>query len=115
MPRLADAAELLDGPLDDPAALAGNLRDLARVNRLLGGVDLSRRALEALAGPSADRGATVSRLDVGTGAADVPVALLADWTARGRRLVVTAVDERRRCSTPPAASAPGSTRFQGSR
>jgi 3-oxoacyl-[acyl-carrier-protein] synthase II len=29
MKRLAGALELLDGPLDDPAALEGNLRDLA--------------------------------------------------------------------------------------
>ena len=94
MPRLAHAAELLDGSLDDPAALDGNLRDLARVNRFLGGVDLSLRALEGLAGRAADRGATISLLDVGTGAADVPLALLDSWTRRGRRLTVTAVDER---------------------
>lgn len=95
MARLSHATELLDGPLDDPATLAGNLRDLARVNRWLGGVALSRRALEALAGRAADRGAAISLLDVGTGAVDVPVALIADWERRGRRLDVTAVDERR--------------------
>ena len=43
MERLTDALELLDGPLDDPATLTGNLRDLRRVNRWLGGVDLSAR------------------------------------------------------------------------
>lgn len=95
MARLSHATELLDGPLDDPATLAGNLRDLARVNRWLGGVALSRRALEALAGRAADQGAAISLLDVGTGAVDVPVALIADWERRGRRLDVTAVDERR--------------------
>lgn len=95
MPRLAHAAELLDGPLDDPATLAGNLRDLARVNRLLGGITLSRQALEGLAGRAADRGAVISLLDVGTGGADVPLALLADWKRRGRRLQITAVDDRR--------------------
>ena len=30
---VTDVEELLDGPLDDPAALRGNLRDLERVNR----------------------------------------------------------------------------------
>ena len=30
MERLTEATELLDGPLDDPAALVGNLRDLFR-------------------------------------------------------------------------------------
>jgi ubiquinone/menaquinone biosynthesis C-methylase UbiE len=94
MDRLAGAAELLDGPLDDPDALAGNLRDLRRVNRLLGGVSLSGRALDALVGRVADTGTAVSLLDVGTGAADIPLALLADWRRRGRRLDVTAVDDR---------------------
>ena len=37
MRRLAGAHELLDGPLDDEAALRGNLRDLGRINRWLGG------------------------------------------------------------------------------
>ncbi len=35
MKRLTDAVELLDGALDDPVALAGNLRDLRRINRWL--------------------------------------------------------------------------------
>ncbi len=94
MDRLAGAAELLDGPLDDPAALQGNLRDLRRVNRLLGGVSLSGRALDKLAGRLADTGTAVSLLDVGTGGADIPLALLDDWRRRGRRLHVTAVDDR---------------------
>ena len=47
MDRLADAVELLDGPLDDQATLAGNLRDLARVNRWLGGASLSGPAIDA--------------------------------------------------------------------
>ena len=94
MPRLAHVAELLDGPLDDPAALEGSLRDLARVNRFLGGAALSSRALEALAGRVADRGAGITLLDIGTGGADIPLALLRDWQRRGRRLQVTAVDER---------------------
>src|SRR5687767_5283937 len=37
MRRLTRALELLDGPLGDRVTLDGNLRDLARVNRLLGG------------------------------------------------------------------------------
>ena len=49
MERRTDAVELLDGPLDDPAALAGNLRDLRRINRWLGGVRLSADAIDALA------------------------------------------------------------------
>ena len=94
MPRLAHVAELLDGPLDDPAALEGSLRDLARVNRFLGGAALSGRALEALAGRLADHGAGITLLDIGTGGADIPLALLRDWQRRARHLRVTAVDER---------------------
>ncbi len=94
MPRLAHAAELLDGPLDDPATLEGNLRDLGRANRWLGGTALSRTALERLAGRAADRGAVIRLLDVGTGGADIPAALVAEWEGRGRRLDVTAVDDR---------------------
>lgn len=94
MDRLAGAAELLDGPLDDPVALEGNLRDLRRVNRLLGGASLSGRALDALAGRVADAGTAVSLLDVGTGGADIPLALLDEWGRRGRRLHVTGVDDR---------------------
>jgi len=94
MPRLAHASELLDGPLDDPAALAGNLRDLARVNRWLGGARLSATALETLTGAAAARGQAVTFLDVGTGGADIPLALVRDWRRRGRRLDATGVDDR---------------------
>jgi SAM-dependent methyltransferase len=68
----SDASERLDGPLLEPSVLRGNLRDLERVNRWLGGTALSRRAIDRLAeGRSA-----IELLDVGTGAADIPVALL---------------------------------------
>ena len=91
MRRLAGAQELLDGPLDDPVTLQGNLRDLARVNRRLGGTDLSRRAVERLLD---HRHGAQTLLDVGTGAADIPVALVAAAAAGGRDLRVTAVDSR---------------------
>ena len=90
MERLANTPELLDGPLDDPRVLEGNLRDLSRVNRLLGGVALSRRAVEALS-PGSE---ATTLLDVGTGAADIPVALMVGWRRAGRRLSVTATDDR---------------------
>jgi hypothetical protein len=91
MRRLAGAAELLDGPLDDPAVLRGNLRDLARINRWLGGAATSTQALDRLLD-----GRTVPHtlLDVGTGAADIPVALIGHAARSGRRLHVTAVDSR---------------------
>lgn len=90
MDRLADADELLDGPLD-VETLEGNLRDLARVNRWLGGVALSRQGVLALLrGHQGD----VELLDVGTGAADIPDALIATVGRPGRWLRVTGVDTR---------------------
>ncbi len=87
MERLTGVKELLDGPLDDPPALAANLRDLARINRLTGGTRLSIRAIEALGAP-----ATI--LDVGTGGADIPMALLGRARAAGTPLTIAATDSR---------------------
>ena len=91
MRRLADTPELLDGPLDDPVALAANLRDLRRINRLLGGTRLSRQALGALVG---QRTEPLTLLDVGTGAADIPASLVTRPLPDGPRLTVTAIDSR---------------------
>jgi ubiquinone/menaquinone biosynthesis C-methylase UbiE len=90
MERLSHVEELLDGPLDDPGALIGNLRDLARTNRWLGGVRLSARGLAVLA----PNGMPLTVLDVGTGGADIPLALIDRARAAGTRLSVTATDSR---------------------
>ena len=90
MDRRIDAVELLDGPLDDPKALAGNLRDLRRINRWLGGVRLSADAIDALAAHREQ----LTVLDVGTGGADIPVALLGRAEERGRGLAVVGIDSR---------------------
>lgn len=90
MQRLADTPELMDGPLD-AAVLAGNLRDLVRVNRWLGGTRLSARALRRLL---PDGPAALSMLDVGTGAADIPASLIERFAADGPTLRVHAIDER---------------------
>lgn len=103
MNRLDGVTEFLDGPLDDPDELAGNLRDLRRANRWLGGVALSRSALIRLAGkriaPGLERihdwrREPLRMLDVGTGSADIPDALLTWAGAHGVRLEVQAVDAR---------------------
>jgi ubiquinone/menaquinone biosynthesis C-methylase UbiE len=107
MDRVTNVEELLDGPLDDPEALQSNLRDLARINRLTGGATLSVRAIRELL-PS---GGTV--LDVGTGAADIPVRLLADARRRGTSLEVTATDGRQEVLTAAAAVRPGLARVPG--
>jgi 2-polyprenyl-3-methyl-5-hydroxy-6-metoxy-1,4-benzoquinol methylase len=120
MDRLTNTLELLDGPLDDRSAVAANLRDLRRVNRLLGGVDLSWRALAALVGdPSAagraGGGSPVTLLDVGTGAADIPVALVARARREGRPLEITAIDSRPEILTEALASSPGLAQEPGVR
>ena len=90
MNRLSGATELLDGPLDDPATLRGNLRDLRRVNRLLGGAALSRWAIAHFAAP----GAALRVLDVGTGGADIPAFVRGSWRGAGPPPAFTAVDSR---------------------
>ena len=90
MQRVSMKPELLDGPLDDPATLCANLRDLSRTNRWLGGTRLSSRAVDSLLAGVDE----ASILDVGTGAADIPLALLDIARRRGHTYRVTAVDSR---------------------
>jgi len=94
MRRLA-AHEHLDGDLSDMATLDGNLRDLARINRWFGGarlsIEMTRRMVEGL--PPAARPDVLHVLDVGTGGADIPLALTragGPW----RQVHVTATDSR---------------------
>jgi ubiquinone/menaquinone biosynthesis C-methylase UbiE len=79
----ADADELLDSGVLSPAEVRANLGDLARMNRLPGGVTASAKAIERLA----DAGLNpLSVLDAGTGAGDMPLA----FARRGWR--TTAID-----------------------
>jgi SAM-dependent methyltransferase len=110
MRRLAGASEYLDGPLDDAAVLRGNLRDLARVNRWLGGSRATIVAFDRLLGR---RTVPHTLLDVGTGAADIPVALVEDGAARGRPVRVTAVDARPEVIDAAVALAPGLATIEG--
>ena len=109
MERLTEAVELLDGPLDDPAALAGNLRDLRRINRHIGGVDLSAAAIEALAAHRDE----LTMIDVGTGGADIPLALLDRARVRGRRLRVVGIDSRPEILAAAAQANPAITATEG--
>ena len=68
--RLADRLELLETGALDRRELETNLADLARLNRLPGGVGASITAAERLV----PRTAGARLIDVGTGAADIPVA-----------------------------------------
>jgi SAM-dependent methyltransferase len=75
----------------DPAELAANLRDIRRVNQLLGGTATTLRHLPALvyAMPAT---APVSLLDLGTGSGDIPIAI-ARWARKhGRSVSIVASD-----------------------
>lgn len=84
--RRAIARELMDGPVDDLDELEANLRDIAFANARLGGTAPVVRALRRI---DARR---IELLDVGSGAADVPLALIRDASLRGVELSITCLD-----------------------
>src|SRR5687768_15014133 len=84
-----DREELLDQQAGSEQDAAESLADLRRINRYLGGISTLMGQLEprlAALGP----GATV--LDVGTGSADLPLAVARWARRRGRVLRVIGVD-----------------------
>ena len=82
--------ELLDDPGADPALVAESLRNIARANRLLGGVAAARFGVTRLLAPP--RPALATLLDVGTGLGDVPRAVATRLARLGTRLVVIGID-----------------------
>lgn len=85
--RPSTTRELMDDPECSVRDLRGNLRDLARMNRLLGGHAIVRRFLEGVLPVWRRRAHAASDalavLDVGTGGADVPAAVV-EWGQRRR-------------------------------
>ncbi len=83
--------------LDDPNAatrteIEGNLRDIALANRWLGGTDCVLEHLARLIGPHPSR-QPVRILDLATGYADIPIAIVR-WAHKHRVAVqITAVDK----------------------
>jgi SAM-dependent methyltransferase len=90
--------ELLDDPAADPALAAESLRNITRANRWFGGAAAVRfglgRALDGMA-----RGITVSLLDIGTGAGDLPGAARRWAERRGLRLVPVGLERSRVAAT----------------
>ena len=88
--READGVEMMDRPASFED-LAGSLEAVTQLNGLFGGRSLTlRHVRDLLASLPADRLVTV--LDVGAGAADIPVTLVR-WARRsGRRIRVLALD-----------------------
>jgi SAM-dependent methyltransferase len=82
--RRTIARELMDEPVDDVDELAANLRDVAFANARLGGTAPVVRAVRRLGARRI--------LDVGSGAGDVPLALVLDGERRGVDVRVTCLD-----------------------
>jgi ubiquinone/menaquinone biosynthesis C-methylase UbiE len=80
--------ELLDDPGADPAIVTESFRNLARSNRLFGGVAAVRFGLAQLL-PLSPAGTALTLLDVGTGVGDLPRSATS-W-ARRRGVGLTAI------------------------
>jgi SAM-dependent methyltransferase len=84
-------AELLDGSSWEEAELRANLRDIRRVNRLGGGTSVVLRVLPTVL-ESVPEDREVEILDLATGSADIPLAVVR-WAERhGRRVRMVASD-----------------------
>ncbi len=83
--------EWMDRADNLPAALTLALEDIRSVNRLLGGSKIVVEALQPFFAEGSGE-EPLSILDVGTGAADIPVAVVDAARALGRRVRVVAVD-----------------------
>jgi 2-polyprenyl-3-methyl-5-hydroxy-6-metoxy-1,4-benzoquinol methylase len=103
-PSVIRAREYLDDPAD-PVLLEHSLDHVAAVNRWLGGTRALLRALAPRLPPAGE----LTILDVGTGSADVPLALVPWARRRDRSVRVVALDRhpqtvhvarRRTCSEP---------------
>jgi ubiquinone/menaquinone biosynthesis C-methylase UbiE len=80
----------MDEPGQDAAELARSLADLRGVNRWLGGTRIVLHHLSRLIARDADR--TWRILDVGTGSADIPLAIARWARARGVAVELVATD-----------------------
>jgi len=81
-------AELLDDPAADPALVRAELSDLTRLNRWFGGA----RAVVATLLPLLPAGGACTLLDVGTGAGDIPRAVVRAARRRGTAVTPVGLD-----------------------
>ena len=88
--RRTVASEYLDAARHDPAVLDLTLDHLTGVNRWLGGARVITRHLETCLPTSG----TLRVLDVGTGASDIPRAIVVWGKRRRRRVLVSCVDNQ---------------------
>jgi len=91
VPARRSDPEWLDRTDNAAADVEHALRDIAWVNRRLGGARALRRGIDPFL-EAAPEGCTLEILDVGTGGGDLAAAMVEQGRRRGRRVHVTAVD-----------------------
>ncbi|MEE9521413.1 MAG: methyltransferase domain-containing protein [candidate division NC10 bacterium] len=91
MPRAEGAAELIDEPGIALDELSANLQDLERMNRLFGGTRLVFRYLEPMLRQT--HTGEIQILDVATGGADIPAAIVRWARRQGWRVRVVGIDK----------------------
>jgi ubiquinone/menaquinone biosynthesis C-methylase UbiE len=89
-PKRIYVEELLDAGEGTDDDVARNLSDLRRINRFLGGTKVVLSALESFARNGEVK--HLSLLDVGTGSADIPTAVVEWCKERGINAMVSALD-----------------------
>ena len=90
LPREVSRSELMDRLDASPAELGRSLTDIARLNRIGATQTIQRHVAPFLARQRA--GETLRILDVGTGAADIPLALARWARRRGHRVRIVALE-----------------------
>lgn len=90
VPPQRDRAELLDLHCGSRAEVLRSLRDIARINKVLGGTKISTDAIFAMLEKTKKREASV--LDIGTGIGDIPFHLQQKAAQRGLKLQAFALD-----------------------
>ncbi len=83
--------EMVDRPDADPGLLRAEMNNLRKINRRFGGISAIRREIAQLAAASGPR-RPLRILDLATGSADIPVALVEYFSRDGRPVRITAVD-----------------------
>lgn len=91
MPRAEGAAELIDESGISLDELSANLQDLERVNRLFGGTHLVLRYLRPMLRRACS--GEIQLLDVATGGADIPVAIVRWARRQGVRIRIVGIDK----------------------
>lgn len=90
-PSWRDRVELMDQPGHPDEVVRGNLNDLARVNRLVGGISLTHAGFQRLIG-DVPPGCRLTILDVACGGADVPRELVTRYRRSGVALNIIGLD-----------------------